>query len=256
MDDEKSGGIPEWVVTYGDMMSLLLTFFIMLVSMSELKAEEKFRILLESIRESFGYTTGQAGAPGRTFHAARPSFLQMSGTRGRPDQDKGGNRDQSPEGPHVTVQRFREGTVNTIGGAIYFDPFQAEVRDEEKPKLDTIAEALAGKRNKVEIRGHTSRVPIPSESPFANKWDLSASRAAAVRDYLFARGIEHERLRLSQAADTEPAVRARDEASRRFNRRVEVFMLDVFSEDLVGDETPGTEERSTEAERANTGGSQ
>jgi chemotaxis protein MotB len=239
MDDEpQSAGVPEWVVTYGDMMSLLLTFFIMLVSMSELKAEEKFRILLESIRESFGYTTGQAGAPGKTFQAARPSFLQMSGTRGRPDQDKGGNRNQAPEGPHVTVQRFREGTVNTVGGAIYFDALQAGIREEDKANLDRIAEALAGKRNKIEIRGHTSRVPLPPDSPFANKWELSYARAAAVRDYLIQRGIEVYRLRMSMAADSEPLVRARDEASRRFNRRVEVFMLDVFADDLVGDQAP------------------
>ena len=41
-EEEESMGIPEWVVTFGDMMSLLLTFFIMLVSLSEMKEEEKY----------------------------------------------------------------------------------------------------------------------------------------------------------------------------------------------------------------------
>lgn len=238
MQDDDGGGVPEWVVTYGDMMSLLLTFFIMLVSLSELKAEEKFRVMLESIRESFGYTTGQAAAPGKSFQSARPSFRPMSGRPGRPDQNQGGSQDKAPDGPHITVQRFREGTVHTIGGAVYFEPFQADLREEEKVKLDRVAEALAGKRNKIEVRGHTARVPLPSGSPFAGKWELGFARATVVLNYLTEQGIERERFRVSVAADTEPVVRAREEARRRFNRRVEVFMLDFFSEDLVGEQAP------------------
>jgi chemotaxis protein MotB len=238
MDDDGGSSVPEWVVTFGDMMSLLLTFFIMLVSMSELKVEHRVQALLESIRESFGYTTGQAGAPGKSFQSAKPSFLPMAGRPGKPDENKGGNQDQAPDGPHVTVLRFREGTVHTIGGLVYFEPFQAEVRDEDKPNLDLIAAALAGKRNKVEIRGHTARVPLPPDCLYKTKWELSAARATAVMNYLVEKGIEEERLRMSESADTEPAVAARDEASHRFNHRVEVFMLDVFSEELVGKETP------------------
>ena len=57
VEEEEGGGgdIPEWVVTFGDMMSLLLTFFIMLVSMSEIKQEERFQAMVESFREQFGH---------------------------------------------------------------------------------------------------------------------------------------------------------------------------------------------------------
>ena len=64
MEDDGPPGVPEWVVTYGDMMSLLLTFFIMLVSMSELKGDGSIRAMLDAIKESFGPTAGQFGAPG------------------------------------------------------------------------------------------------------------------------------------------------------------------------------------------------
>ena len=46
MEDDGPPGVPEWVVTYGDMMSLLLTFFIMLVSLSEVVADQKYRAIL------------------------------------------------------------------------------------------------------------------------------------------------------------------------------------------------------------------
>jgi chemotaxis protein MotB len=53
MDDD-SPGVPEWVVTYGDMMSLLLTFFIMLVSLSEVVAENKYRAILDALQKYTG----------------------------------------------------------------------------------------------------------------------------------------------------------------------------------------------------------
>ncbi|MCA9040977.1 MAG: flagellar motor protein MotB, partial [Planctomycetaceae bacterium] len=60
-------GVPEWVVTYGDMMSLLLTFFIMLVSMSEIRSDTgEARAAMDSIRQSFGPQLGTFGVPGRS----------------------------------------------------------------------------------------------------------------------------------------------------------------------------------------------
>src|SRR5690606_21337153 len=55
MDDDAPPGVAEWVVTYGDMMSLLLTFFIMLVSMSEVKEDEKYRAVMEALQHYLGY---------------------------------------------------------------------------------------------------------------------------------------------------------------------------------------------------------
>ena len=51
MEEEEQAGIPEWVVTFGDMMSLLLTFFIMLVSMSEIKEEKRYQAMVETTLE-------------------------------------------------------------------------------------------------------------------------------------------------------------------------------------------------------------
>ncbi|MFP6677633.1 MAG: flagellar motor protein MotB [Pirellulaceae bacterium] len=50
-DDDDALSIPEWVVTFGDMMSLLLTFFIMLVSLSELKEEDQYQALVQSMQK-------------------------------------------------------------------------------------------------------------------------------------------------------------------------------------------------------------
>ena len=69
-EDDSGGGIPEWVVTFGDMMSLLLTFFIMLVSLSEIKEEQKYQAMVESMTKRFGYDSADAkpGARPRPSH--------------------------------------------------------------------------------------------------------------------------------------------------------------------------------------------
>ena len=59
IEEEPEAGIPEWVVTFGDMMSLLLTFFIMLVSMSEIKEEERFQALVQSMRRQLRSTAAR-----------------------------------------------------------------------------------------------------------------------------------------------------------------------------------------------------
>jgi len=68
-DEEGGTGVPEWVVTYGDMMSLLLTFFIMLVSMSELKEDGRNRAMMDAIRQRFGPGAGLAGIFGRSLQS-------------------------------------------------------------------------------------------------------------------------------------------------------------------------------------------
>ena len=66
-EEDSAPGVPEWVVTYGDMMSLLLTFFIMLVSMSKLKDDGRVQAMLDSIREAFGPTSGSSGVLGNSL---------------------------------------------------------------------------------------------------------------------------------------------------------------------------------------------
>ncbi len=83
MNDEPDViGIPEWVVTFGDMMSLLLTFFIMLVSLSEIKEEETYQALVDSMQRQFGYArTLDALTPGES--RPRSSAFKPLATTGR-----------------------------------------------------------------------------------------------------------------------------------------------------------------------------
>lgn len=230
-------GIPEWVVTFGDMMSLLLTFFIMLVSLSEMKEEEKYQALVESMREQFGHSSSQVNLiPGDL--RPRNSALSKIATMGRAkrlDTMRGGDKVQAPVGDHPRVVIVRPGTKTGIGTVIYFDEGTAEVNEEHRNVLSQQADVMQGKSQKIEVRGHTSHKPVAAGSGLRDNWDLAYQRSRNVMQYLIQDlNIDARRIRMSVAGPHEPAHIGTDEKKLLQNPRVEVYMLDEVISDSVG----------------------
>jgi len=240
---DDAGGIPEWVVTFGDMMSLLLTFFIMLVSMSEMKEDQKYQALVDSIRQRFGYDGAMVSlAPGQM--RPRNSTFQHLATLGRARRANtmnGGDKVKAPVGENPRVRTIRQGRQPTVGGVIYFDEGKAELVDENKKQLQIVAQVIGGKSQKIEVRGHTSRKPVDPKSGHHDRWELAFDRCRAVMRELVGLGIDHHRFRLAIAADNEPAHLGIEPETRRQNSRVEIVMLDETVQDLEG--TPEEREK-------------
>src|SRR5690606_21613387 len=179
VEEDPPAGIPEWVVTFGDMMSLLLTFFIMLVSMSELKQEEKFQAMLESMRRQFGHGTAAAAVIPGLLSEANSSLSAIAPAESRAQRKnllEGGHDARSVPGDHARVQDVRRGRDATSGGVIYFEEDAAELTQANKQELAIIARNLAGKPQKIEVRGHTSRLPVNPQSGVRDHWDLAFDR--------------------------------------------------------------------------------
>lgn len=227
IEEEPEPGIPEWVVTFGDMMSLLLTFFIMLVSMSEMKEDEKFQAMLESMRQTFGHEASMASImPGEA--PPRNSSMRTIASMGRSKRQdimRGGNKVKAPTGDEMKVQTIRPGKTSTVGGVIEFEEDSVVMSPENMARLEQIAFQIRGKPQKVEVRGHASRKP-PKEG---THWDLAYQRGMSTMNALIEAGIEPERIRLSSAAANEPIDNGADVQSRKRNARVEVLMWDESS---------------------------
>lgn len=237
VEEDEGIGIPEWVVTFGDMMSLLLTFFIMLVSLSEMKEEEKYQALVESMKEQFGYAQSQASLiPGDL--RPRNSALSKTATMGRAkklDSKRGGDKVQAPTGDHPRVVIVRPGTKTGIGTVVYFEEDTAELTDDHRLVLSQQGSVMEGKSQKIEVRGHTSHKPVETASGFQDNWDLAFQRSRNVMQYLIQDlGIDARRIRMSVAGPHEPAHIGTDEKKLRLNPRVEVYMLDEVISDWVG----------------------
>jgi len=236
-DEPEEMGIPEWVVTFGDMMSLLLTFFIMLVSLSEIKEEEKYQALTDSIQQQFGFKrTIEALAPGES-RPRQTEFtpIATTGRAKKKDTAKGCVPQKAPTGEDPQVRIVRPGQMTAIGSVIFFAVGSAEISPAADSSIEKLASQLRGKPQKIEVRGHVSSAFAARTAGTDEAVLLGIKRAAAVRKLLIEReGLEPARIRISSASDSEPMTRAGKQGTANRNPRVEVFLLDETVEDLQG----------------------
>lgn len=234
VEEDQDAGIPEWVVTFGDMMSLLLTFFIMLVSMSEIKREEDYMALVESMRKRFGHDLSmEAIVPGdaKPRNSAIMNIATMGRAR-RANTMRGGDKTKAPVGEHPRVQMVRPADQAHLSGVIFFDEFGSQLSEESKRRLQSIAGEIGGKPQKIEVRGHSSRRPLPKNSQYRDHWHLAYDRAYKTMRFLLELGIEPQRIRLAVAGDHEPVYSGVDLLELAKNARVEVLLLNERAEDL------------------------
>lgn len=234
IEEEPEPGIPEWVVTFGDMMSLLLTFFIMLVSMSEIKQEERYQAMVESMHQQFGHDLSLASLiPGEI--RPRNSSLEHVASMGRAkkrDTANGGQEVKAVTGENNRVQIVRPGDDSSSGGVVYFEEGTTELTDENKRDLQRIIHQIAGKPQKIEIRGHTSRRPIDQKTGLRDHWDLAYARCRNTMQFLVEQGIDPNRIRLGPAAASEPIYNGIDPDQLKRNSRVQILMWDERVQDL------------------------
>ena len=236
-EEDDACGIPEWVVTFGDMMSLLLTFFTMLVSLSEIKEEEKYQALVESVKKQFGYTKSITSVTPGDIKPRNSAIAKIAtmGKAKKQDTMKGGDKVQAPTGDHPRVMIVRPGSKTSVGSVIYFREGESELTDEHKEILWQQVLVIQGKPQKIEVRGHTSQRPIPSDSSLRDNWDLAYERCRQTTDYLATiMKINPKRIRISVAGRNEPVHIGTDEDKLWQNPRVEIYLLDEVVRDLLG----------------------
>ncbi|MBN2477107.1 MAG: OmpA family protein [Pirellulales bacterium] len=235
-EEDDSGGIPEWVVTFGDMMSLLLTFFIMLVSLSEIKEEQLYQAVAEALRKRFGHDTSMVSmmpGDGKPRNSALAKLASLGRAR-RANTMNGGDKVKAPVGEHPRVKALRVADQTTRGGVVFFQEGSAELTEKNKQVLQATAQEIGGKPQKIEIRGHTSTKPLPPDSPYKTHWDLAYARCNNVMEFLVKLGIDPRRMRLAVAADNEPLHIGNDPILLGENPRVEIFMLNELTDNLKG----------------------
>jgi chemotaxis protein MotB len=225
-------GAPAWMLTYGDMMTLLLCFFVLIVSFSEIKKEDMWQAVVEEIKTAFGMKGGGGKLPTKDDPAL--SFIErIEAMRLEHHQipKRSNVDDPGIEGREREVTTVRKGMLFVVGGRVYFEPGSADLTDTAKGQLRTAAELIRGRNQVVEIRGHTARGELGHTSAYSDLRDLSLARAEAVEEFLASNevGLRRDRFRLMAVADREPleprGYRSSEQVS---NRRVEVFETEVL----------------------------
>lgn len=243
MEDDGPGG---WLVTYADLMTLLLTFFILLFSISSMNLQ-KFKKALSSIQVSLGEQTPSIRLLKLIDEEDRPDTLKVSASRdgtagkkialediiGLKSKDIYRDVQQFVEkrrlSGHIAASMEGSKVIIRITGKILFPSGLAELDPQAGPILDDIAEiAQRYPEHHVRIEGHSDNVPISTQQ-FPSNWELSAVRATTVLRYLIDQGITPHRLTATGYGSLFPLLPNTTETNRARNRRVE-FVLEKKEE--------------------------
>ncbi|GHT25410.1 MotB [Planctomycetales bacterium] len=223
-------GVPEWILTYGDMMSLLLCFFIMLFAISTLQ-KIKIQTAIESLSRGFGYQGASAAPMKMEANATRPK-VSSTGRAKRMDVLRGGQPVVAPKGEQMKVQTARIKEEPVRGGIIRFELGSGELTEQNKNDLKAVYEQLIGSPFKIMVKGHAS----PGEqSIYRDADDLSYTRARNVRDYLVSLGLKPNYFQLTAVGSSEPISRAALPAGidpRAANAAVEVMLISSTAREL------------------------
>jgi chemotaxis protein MotB len=226
-------------MTFGDMMSLLLTFFILLVSLSEIKKEDEWKAVVEEVKKSFGMKGGGGRLPTDNDPALTlVQILETVQNQQRKEENTSNTDDPGMSGRDQRVTTIREGDYIPVGGMVYFQPGSADLNDRAKAQVREFIENeefdIRGTNYIIELRGHASNAETDQLTDGSDLWDLSYRRAKAVMAYMVSDevGIRPEQVRLQGNADREPLQKqAYTPALRQVNRRVEIMV----SENVVRD---------------------
>jgi chemotaxis protein MotB len=236
-------GAPEWVLTYGDMMSLLLCFFILLAAFADYSANgsqptPELEQALASIREAFG-----AGGSAASNHEIdfQELIRKLKAMASKPTSGhRGDTYEEGIYGKNFRLRKIRDGMEITMGGPVVFEPFSDKLTLEGKQALEQIAETVRGHRNKMEIRGHAAEEPRPADWTDDDALLLSFRRAKVVADELILRGVDRRALVCSAVGANEPLATGVYDVNRRAQaRRVEIIVRESMIDDYV---KPASEE--------------
>jgi chemotaxis protein MotB len=258
--EEEKLGTPAWVVTFADLMSLLMCFFVLLLSFSEIDAQ-KFKRVAGELSAAFGV---QRNVPVEeipmgtsiifdSFSSAPPeptiiNEIKQTTTDQQPELDtlRGSVDDTIKATEQEKIQEQLEQLRKVLEPAlsdgrinVTQEQHRIVIRVEEKGSFPSgsarltwefeslllgMAEILASIPGELTVEGHTDDVPIRTDQFYSN-WDLSAARAASVANALLASGtVEPDRLAVKGLADTAARVDNDSAENRAKNRRVEIII--------------------------------
>ncbi|MGM0522085.1 MAG: flagellar motor protein MotB [Pseudomonadota bacterium] len=250
----KKSNVPSYMVTYADLMSLLLCFFVLLLSFSQVDAQ-KFRTIAGELSKAFGVQRdieamqipkGTSAALDQ-FSPAVPDHTVLDQIRQQTMEEQPhlesmrqileAQRRQQTLEVAEEIRTLLEDTGNSEVTSVEVDGFRVVIRIQERGSfmsgsdnvtssfaelLVDMSDIFAGLPGTVAIEGHTDNVPIRT-ARFDSNWDLSAMRAASVANILLLNDeLAADRLVVQGFADTEPRASNDTAQGRAQNRRVEI----------------------------------
>lgn len=177
-----------WLMSYADMITLLLAFFVIFVATSEPK-QDRLAAATKGMKEKFG--TVSLDSPFTSV------YRNLTGIVASNEADR-----------NVAVEKTARGLKVELSSLYFFEGDTADIPESQMPLLRQIAESLKSgelTHTTIEVEGHTDNLPINSHE-FSTNWELAASRATRIVRLLIDEGVQPTRLRATSFAETKPTV--------------------------------------------------
>ena len=229
LQSEVSEGAPAWVVTFGDLMSLLLCFFVLLLSFSEMD-RKKYKIVSGSIQQAFGVQKripvfdspkgekviakdfDQTAIVNPVLKRLLNTVIVEVESRFKEMEDL------------IEIDISKDKATIRLMGETTFDSGKADIRPQMMPLLDKIGTVLKKAKGDIIIAGHTDKMPLRG-GQYESNLGLSNARAAKVANYLLKRAsIDPQRISTMGFGEYRPIESNDTPMGREKNRRVEVVL--------------------------------
>ncbi len=233
--EEFDEGVPPWVITFADMVTLLLVFFVLLFAIGTIE-QKKWWQIKESLRTALGSQTVDQDAVRERMaiiNQLRQNFDEktisavdeVGALVTREIEDIASEVDdfilENKLSGQVEVSSDTRGAVITISDVILFPLGKAEMTKSGRKTLRQIFELLEQFHYHIKVEGHTDNSPINTDK-FPSNWELSASRAANVARMLIGHGFPPEKISVEGFAEFRPRTPNTSVKNRAANRRIEV----------------------------------
>ncbi len=217
-----------WMITFSDMVTLLLTFFVLLLSMCSLEAGKLKQLQVASL-DAMGvllegkYSEAQLRVITSSKRRIEEKVLEMENVwkafPGIKMEFLMGN-----ERGNLRVKELERGLSIIMKSDLLFGSGKSEINPEGISVLREISNTFKDFEGKVIVEGHTDNVSIHTER-FPSNWELSIARAVSVVRYLAGVGVRPEKMSAAGYADTKPIVPNDTPENRNRNRRIEIFLV-------------------------------
>lgn len=223
--EEVKKGAPEWMSTYGDLVTLLLCFFVLLFSFSTID-NSKFKAIIQSMQGSLGVLDSGIVVQMDPLDTTFPGDTDLEEESfNRINEQVSKFIEENDLQNSVTLVLNERGLLIRLLDATLFDSGKAEIKEEAKYIIEKISEVIKQSSNNVRIEGHTDNVPI-STKKFPSNWELSTARAVNVLKYMIElEDIEPWRLSAVGYGEYHPIETNETILGRQKNRRVDIMIL-------------------------------
>lgn len=224
-----------WLVTYSDLVTLILTFFVLLYTMTSGVEEKAFNSFLQYFQKHSSFLPEAAAVTESILNQVDPEILEKEAEEQMERwQAFVDFLEEQQLSDVVEVNMIIGGIKITLSDSLTFDSGSSALLPKAKEVLNKVADLMIHKVEEIEVQGHTDDVPIARDSFYRTNWHLGAARAVSVVQYLHqSSNMEASRFKAASFGEYRPVASNDTPEGRLRNRRVEIYLRDKLIQEEI-----------------------